>query len=218
MRIMWMVVAALIAGCAAERLAVSPPAGVDLSGKWHLNVADSDDPMRLSQALASGASVGAEGNGGQRGGRRGRGGGQGGGQGGGSGARGQGGGAGADPSSLGAAAALPVSAVSEVLHWPGQDLEVKQVGGVAAFASDGDQRVYQPNDTGKNAKRKHHARQICGWSGTSLIIQVDPDDDRPKFEEHYQLSDDSQRLVQRIVIDSGRMNGFTMSRVWDRVP
>lgn len=197
----------MIAGCATEKLAELPPAGVDLSGKWHLNVADSDDPQRLGQALAAGPGT-AGGNGGQSGGGRGRG--RGGGQ--------SGGGqntASADPS-LGLGAPLPISAVSEVLNWPGRDLEIKQLSGVAAFTSDGDNRVYQP---GGSAKRKsgHGSRQVCGWSGSSFVVMVEPDDDRPKFEEHYQVSSDGQRLVQLILIKSGRMLGFSMSRVWDRV-
>src|SRR5271155_5875817 len=39
-----------LAACASEKLAQAPPAGVDLSGRWKLNEADSDDPQRLLQA------------------------------------------------------------------------------------------------------------------------------------------------------------------------
>jgi len=44
----------LIAGCASEKLALAPPSGVDFSGHWKLNEADSDDPQRvvLSQNAA----------------------------------------------------------------------------------------------------------------------------------------------------------------------
>jgi len=206
MRAILVVVAVLMAGCAGEKLAVSPPAGVDLSGLWRLNVADSDDPQRLGQALASGAATAGD-NGGQRGGRRGRGGGQ-------SGPT-QSSASGTDMSGQ-AGVPLPVSAVSEVLRWPGRDLEIKQLSGVAAFTSDGDNRVYQPRGTAKK-KAAHGSRQVCGWSGSSLVIMVEPDDDRPKFEEHYQISSDGDRLVQLILIQSGRMMGFSMSRVWDRV-
>jgi len=199
MRALLVVVAVLIAGCAGEQLAASPPAGVDLSGHWRLNVADSDDPQRLGQALAAGAGTRGS-NGGQRGGQRGRGG-------------------GGQPGPIQSSAAgvpLPVSAVSEVLRWPGRDLEIKQLSGVAAFTSDGDNRVYQPSGTAKK-KAAHGSRQVCGWSGSNLVIMVEPDDDRPKFEEHYQISSDGDRLVQLILIKSGRMMGFSMSRVWDRV-
>jgi hypothetical protein len=207
MRAILLVVAVLISGCAGEKLAASPPAGVDLSGQWRLNVADSDDPQRLAQALASGAAT-AGNNGGQRGGRRGRGGGQ-------SGPT-QSSASGTDMSGQAAGVPLPVSAVSEVLRWPGRDLEIKQLSGVAAFTSDGDNRVYQPSGTAKK-KAAHGSTQVCGWSGSSLVIMVEPDDDRPKFEEHYQISSDRDRLVQLILIQSGRMMGFSMSRVWDRV-
>lgn len=205
MRAILFVVGILIAGCATEKLAEMPPAGVDLSGKWHLNIADSDDPLRLGQALAAGPGAAGD-SGGQRGGRRGRGGGQ-------SGSSQTG--ANADPS-LGQGAPLPVSAVSEVLNWPGRDLEIKQLSGVAAFTSNGDNRVYQPGASAKK-KTRHGSKQVCGWSGSSFVVMVEPDDDRPMFEEHYQISSDGQRLVQLVLIKSGRMTGFSMSRVWDRV-
>jgi hypothetical protein len=204
MRAILFVVAILAAGCATDRLAELPPAGVDLSGTWRLNIADSDDPMRVGQTIASGSAVSGD-NGGQRGGRR-RGGGQSG--------SGQVGGT-ADPT-LGQGAPLAITAVSEVLNWPGRDLEIKQLSGVAAFTSNGDNRVYQPGGSAKK-KSGHGSRQVCGWSGSSLVIMVEPDDDRPMFEEHYQISSDGQRLVQLVLIKSGRMTGFSMSRVWDRV-
>jgi hypothetical protein len=190
----------LLAACAGEKLAEAPPTGVDLSGRWKLNVADSDDPLRIGSALTAPPS--GNGASGPTGGRRGRGGGG-----------GQASGTGFGPS--GAGAALPVSAVSEVLQWPGRDLEVKQTGGVAAFTSDGVNRIYQPTDPGKR-KSKHGTKKVIGWSGSSLIVEVEPDDDRPKFEEHYELSSDGQRLLQLVLIKSGRMDGFSMSRVWDR--
>src|SRR5258706_15222467 len=39
----------LLTACASEKLALAPPAGVDFSGTWKLNQADSDDPQRLLQ-------------------------------------------------------------------------------------------------------------------------------------------------------------------------
>jgi hypothetical protein len=197
----------LLAGCAGEKLAPAPPAGVDLSGHWKLNVADSDDPLRLGQALdsANNPTAGAS----QAGGRSG---------GGGRGGRSQGGGGIGAGAGLGPTGApLPASAVSEILQWPGRDLVVSQSGGVAAFESDNDKRVYQPTDPHKKSS-KHGTHRTVGWSGSSLVIAIDPDDDRPKYEEHYELSSDGQRLLQLVLIKSGRMMGFSMSRVWDRVP
>jgi len=195
----------LLAGCAGEKLAPAPPPGADLSGHWKLNIADSDDPLRLGQALDSAGNPAA--NGSQSGGR---GGGRGGGQG--------SGGMGA-ASGLGQAAGPPLgsSAVNEILQWPGRDLEITQNAGVATFESDNDRRVYQPTQPGKK-KTKHGTHRVVGWSGPTLVIAIDPDDDRPQYEVHYQLSSDGQRLLQLVLIKSGRMTGFSMSRVWDRVP
>ena len=111
-----------------------------------------------------------------------------------------------------------MAAVSEVLQWPGRDLYIKQAAGVAAFTSDGQDRIYQPTDPAIHGKKsKHGGTQVCGWVGPKLVVRVEPDDDRPKFEEQYELSSDKNRLVQVVLIESGRMSGFAMSRTWDRV-
>ena len=119
-------------------------------------------------------------------------------------------------------AVLPASTLAQVLRWPGTELEIKQVAGVAAFSSDGDSRVYQPTNTVKAPKPKGRRNldgpTICGWQGAALVIDVEPDGEGPPMEERYKLSGDGQRLVQLVLIKGGRMNGFAMSRVWDRVP
>jgi len=192
-----LLVSLTLSACAAEKLALQPPPGADLSGKWHLDAAESDDPQRLADALANPGSSGS--GGGQSGGGR----------------RGRSGASGAVPGATGAP--LSMAAVSEVLQWPGRDLEIKQASGVAAFTSDGENRIYQPADPGSHGKKaKHGGTQVCGWSGPTLVVQVEPDDDRPKFEEQYALSPDKDRLVQVVLIKSGRMSGFTLSRTWDR--
>ncbi|MHB8475272.1 MAG: hypothetical protein ACYDBZ_03155 [Steroidobacteraceae bacterium] len=214
----FVVVLALIclAGCASEKLEQAPPAGVDFSGSWNLNVADSDDPQRLMQAQFNAPAAGQSGTspsgGGGRGGRQ--------------------GGAGGYPGSP--APVMPsVAFLSEGLRWPGKQLEIKQVAGVVAFISEGTHRVCQPTEGG----HRHHptardgapsgrdapprARDApvahCGWMEKTLIVRGgDPDDDRPPFEEHYSLSDDGRRLVEVVEFKGGRSSGFTMSRVWDR--
>jgi hypothetical protein len=134
--------------------------------------------------------------------------------------------------------------MGEGLRWPGKALEVKQVAGVVAFISEGASRVCQPMDASGNPHRHRgpsndrddatgrgagsrdaspRARDTppprCGWAEKTLIVQGgDPDDDHPPFEEHYSLSDDKQRLVEVVGFTGGRSSGFTMSRVWDRIP
>jgi hypothetical protein len=226
MRLVVVVAVMYLAACASEKLAQAPPAGVDFSGRWKLNEADSDDPQRLLQAQLNppAADQSTSGGSGGRGGGR-----QGGGRGGGAG--------GMNPGGPSGPVMPPVSALSEGLRWPGKQLEIKQVAGVVAFTSDGINRVCQPMDGGK--VHRHHAdaagrddaapgrdrrgagRDLppprCGWAEKTLIVQGgDPDEDRPPFEEHYSLSDDGQRLVEVVGFKGGRSSGFTMSRVWDR--
>jgi hypothetical protein len=204
----------LLTSCASERLSINPPPGVDFSGKWKLNEADSDDPLHLMQAqnAATGTHETNDGNGGGRGGRRG-------------GARGQGGPggyAGPPPPALGA--------MSVALRWPSKQLEVKQVAGVVAFTSDGRNRICQPNSERKRRPKpdphdrdsmpagRDAAPAVCGWLESTLIVKGgDPDDERAGYEEHYELSADHQRLVETVVFMGGRSNGYTLSRVWDRV-
>jgi hypothetical protein len=208
-----------LAACASEKLSQAPPAGVDLSGKWKLNEADSDDPRHVAQSQSDPSAVPASQSGGGRGGR-------------------QGGGRGGMPATYGGPAGPMMPAMStlgDALRWPGKQLELKQVAGVVAFSSDGVNRVCQPTDGGKphhpRAERdSDHGRDApargremppprCGWAEKSLIVQeIDPDEDHPPFEEHYSLSDDGQRLVEVIDFRGGRSSGFTISRVWDRVP
>jgi len=222
MRIAVIILAVLcLAACASDRLAPAPKPNVDLTGNWRLNAADSDDPMHLSQsqidAAATNSQTGGSGSGG-RGGRRG----------------------GGIPGAAGPTGpSMPsVSALGAGLRWPGQDLQIKQIAGVAAFSSDGRNIVFQP----AAAQKKHRPRggptggddlpqgrdmpaqgrdappPVCGWDGKTLVVRtIDPDDDQPPFEQRYSVSEDGQRLVEIVSFRGGRSGGFTMSRVWDRV-
>jgi hypothetical protein len=209
----------LVSSCASDRLSLAPPAGVDFSGNWQLNEADSDDTSHLMQSAAaqSDANPGGGAGGGNSGGRGRRGGPQ----------------AGGYPG-LGVPATPSMGVLGAGLRWPGKRLVIKQVAGVVAFTSDGRNRVCQPSDAAQ--KSSHHgnssdrdaplpaAREapppICGWLEKTLIVRnkKDPDDDRPPFEERYSLADDGQRLIEVVGFKGGNSNGFTASRVWDRVP
>ena len=193
---------------------MAPPAGVDFTGRWKLNIADSDDPGRLLQAQfdrpGSRGEYGRSGSGGPEG----R---QGGGRGGLS-----GGGAILGP-------LIPsVGVLSDALRWPGQELEVKQVAGVTAFSSEGITRLCQPMD---REKRRPHGRRDerppqrdggiarCGWEQKTLIVQEgETDEDHPPYEERYSLSEDGLRLIGVVGFTGGRSSGFTVSRVWDKTP
>jgi hypothetical protein len=216
------VFAAIIAlsACASDGLRPAAPSGVDFTGRWKLNEAESDDPLHLQQTANAQASqsAGNTGNtgGGGRGGRGGRGGG------------------GVGYPTLAAPVTPAMAAMAEALRFPGKQLEVKQVGGVVAFTSDGRNRVCQPSNAKKDSQQRHGsssdrdaplpaAREApppsCGWLEKTLIVRVsrDPDEDRPPAEEHYSISEDGQRLVEEVRLKGGRSNGFSMSRVWDRV-
>jgi hypothetical protein len=204
----------LLAGCATEKLALQPPSGVDFSGHWKLNEADSDDPQRVAQSQGVASAAGAAGGQGGRGGGR---------RGGGSGPAGQSG-------PLGPA--MPgVGALSDGLRWPGRELDVQQTAGIVTVSSMGVRQIYKPAaDSGRHAPSASDSSQArgrdrrdgpppaCGWDGRVLVIQAEnPDDDHPPFEERYSLSEDGQRLIEVIAFKGGRSGGFTVSRVWDRV-
>lgn len=229
MRIALLVALSCLSACANENLALAPPSGVDFTGRWKLDEADSDDPMRIVQSQLTTGGRGASGSTGSAG-RRGQGG-RGGGSDGRQGAGGEYGGPG-----MGAPSLPAVGALSEALRWPGKELEIKQVAGVVAVTSAGDSRVFQPvaggnrrshrNSSEEGAPRDRDLRirgrdegpPLCGWDGKTLVVQSGaPDDDHPPFEERYSVSDDGQRLIEVVGFKSSRSSGFTLSRVWERV-
>ena len=212
MRAGWVITVLLIAGCASEKLALTPPPGVNFSGHWKLNEADSDDPQRVVLSQNVGAQTGPNGSGGQ----------------GGPGGQGRGSGRGGRSDMGGGAPLGPVtpamSALSDGMRWPGRQLDIEQSAGVVTIASLGTSQVYRPGASGAPNDRETRARDrraspvACGWDGKILVVQSEnPDDERPPFEERYSLSDDGQRLVEVVAFKGGRSGGFTVSRVWDRV-
>jgi hypothetical protein len=215
MRVALLAAVVFMSACATDGLNLAPPRGVDFSGHWKLNAADSDDPMHLLQmANAQAGAFDGSGNSG-RGGRGGRG--------------GQGGGyPGVMPP-----ATPSVSVLAEAARFPGKQLDIKQVGGILTFSSSDQTRVCQPGDAKKAHRNRLDASDRdaplpaardtpppkCGWLEKTLIVRsTERDEDRPPFEEHYSISEDGQRLVEEVIFRGGRSNGFTMSRVWDRAP
>jgi hypothetical protein len=207
------VLAAIIAlgACANDGLRSAPPPGVNFSGQWKLNAADSDDPTHL--LLAANGQAAEAGNSGGRGGRGGR------------------------SQGLGAPTLIPpatpsIGALTEAVRFPGKQLEIKQAAGVITFTSDGRNRTCQPSDAQRDSRHRSRstdrdaplpaAREAppptCGWSDKTLIVRGrDADEDRPPFEERYSLYEDGQRLIEEVSFRGGRSNGFILSRVWDRV-
>jgi hypothetical protein len=206
MRIALILAAIVLAGCASEKLASTPPAGVDLSGVWKLNEADSDDPQRLMQSQLATATASAGAGGTSSSGRGSRNGG--------TVARGP----------LGPV--MPsVAALDEGLRWPGKSVAIKQSGGVVTFTSDGKNRMCRPGaGSPSQAADPAHGRgsappPICGWDDKILVVQSgDPEDDHPPFELRFSVADDGQRLIEVVNFKGGRSSGFTASRVWDRLP
>src|SRR5882757_140295 len=213
MRVAILAAVILLSACASNDMALAPPPGVDFSGRWKLNAADSDDPLHLLQIANAQASAAADNaNAGGRGGR------------------GRGGAGYPAPTPP---ATPSVAVLAEATRFPGRQLEIKQVNGVLTFTSEGQIRVCQPGDVHK--ARPHRASGSdrdaplpaardtppprCGWSEKTLIVRSNEvDEDRPPFEEHYRISEDGQRLVEEVSFRGGRSSGFVMSRVWDRLP
>jgi hypothetical protein len=123
-----------------------------------------------------------------------------------------------------------VTALSDGLHWPGKNVEVKQVAGVVTITSAGSSQVCHPSAEAKSHPHRQPGTAptrdrgdgpppSCGWDDKTLVVQFrDTDDEGPPFIKRYSLSDDGQRLIEVVGFKGGRSNGFSMSRVWDRVP
>jgi hypothetical protein len=111
------------------------------------------------------------------------------------------------------------------LHWTGKDLQIKQVAGTVEITFDNMTRVYRPasakghmpaSANADDAQRRDGPPPICCWSAKTLIV-LDSEDVRLRVEQDYGISEDGQRLVEVVGV-KGHMDGFTMSRVWDRAP
>src|ERR1700688_2165941 len=74
MRVALLVALMCLSACVSEKLALAPPSGVDFTGRWKLNEADSDDPLRVVQSQMKDTGPGTSGDSGSSGGRRGQGG------------------------------------------------------------------------------------------------------------------------------------------------
>ena len=113
------------------------------------------------------------------------------------------------------------------MHWPGKNLQIKQDAGTVELTSDNINRTYHPagakrhmptSGSGEGAQRRGGLPSLCGWSAKTLVVLAgDSEDDRLPVERHYGISEDGQRLVEVVGI-KGHMDGFTVSRVWDRTP
>jgi hypothetical protein len=206
----------VLTGCASGNLASAPPAGVDLSGHWKLNVADSDDPQRLMQsqiaaATANTTSDGQTGSSGRGGRNRGR-------------------------SSLQGGPTGPmmpsVLVLDEALRWPGRDLTIKQASGTVTFISDGSPRPCRSHQgqghrlsgarSGRNGATRGRGDAPpprCGWDERTLVVQSgEADEDHPPFEQRFSVSEDGRRLEEIVVFKGGRSSGYVASREWDRAP
>ena len=204
MRMAMLAGACILAACASDRLATAPPAGVDLSGHWTLDEAESDDAQRLLQSQLAAATANASGSGQTSAGRR--------------------GGRAGGPAPLGPV--MPaVTVLDEGLRWPGKDVSIKQSGSVVTFSSGASVRDCQLTPAKASAHlaatrgRGDAPPPRCGWDQGTLVVQsVEPEEDRPPYEQRFSVSSDGRRLVEIILFRGGRSEGFTASRVWNRVP
>jgi hypothetical protein len=203
MRIAVLVSVCLFVGCASERLATVPPAGVDLSGHWRLDEAESDDAQRLmqSQLTAATAANGSGGQGGSNGRRR-------------QGAVGPQGPLGPIMPS--------VALLAEGLRWPAKSLSIKQGGGSIEFSGDGSVRQCSTTHEVKARPSPSRGRgdappPRCGWDDKTLVVESGGvDEDRAPYDQRFSLSEDGERLIEVVTFQTGASRGFTASRVWDR--
>jgi hypothetical protein len=201
MRVAMLAGACILSACASNGLTPAPPSGVDLSGHWTLDEADSDDAQRLLQSQLKAATQNASGSG-QTATRRGA----------------------IGPTALGPVMP-PLLVLDEGLRWPGKDLAIKQSGPVVTFSSGGSVRDCQlktakaPPHPGVATRGRGDAPPPrCGWDQGTLVVESgEPEEDHPPYEQRFSLSPDHQQLVEVILFRGGRSDGFSASRVWNRV-
>lgn len=197
----WWVLLLIVAvqGC-ADRLALRAPTGVDLSGTWHLNKADSDDPINVMQSQMAALGAGAPGfppGGGPPGGR---------------------------PPPGGFAGGAPVgpridpAALQRALNWPRETLVIRQQDASIEFDSDGQQRLLRP--ASRPCVSVPTPRGVvaasCGWSQRSLVIKAESRRRSAPIEK-YALSEDGRRLIQTLLLKGGPGGELKLTRSFDAV-
>lgn len=203
MRIAVLVSVCLFAGCAGDRLATAPPAGVDFSGYWKLDEAESDDAQRLMQSQLKAATATNSGAGQSSSGRRRQG----------------------VPGPQGPSGPVmpSVAVLADGLRWPGKNLSIKQGGSFVEFSGDGNVRQCSTH-AGKVHPTPSPSRgrgdappPRCGWDDKTLVVESgEPDEDRPLYDQRFSLSEDGEQLIEVVTFKGGASSGFTASRVWDR--
>jgi hypothetical protein len=112
------------------------------------------------------------------------------------------------------------------LRWPGKDVSIKQSGAVVTFSSGGSVRDCQltpakaPTHPGARTRGRGDAPPPrCGWDQGTLVVQSgEPEEDHPPYEQRFSLSSGGEQLVEVVLFKGGRSDGFSASRVWNRVP
>jgi hypothetical protein len=119
----------------------------------------------------------------------------------------------------------PVSVLDEGLRWPGKDVSIRQSGTAVTFSSGASVRDCQvtpakaPAHPATTRGRGDAPPPRCGWDQGTLVVQSgEPEEDRPPYEQRFSVTSDGQQLVEVITFKGGRSEGFTASRVWNRVP
>ena len=203
MRIAMLAGACILAACASDQLATTPPSGVNLSGHWTLDEEDSDDAQRLLQSQLTAATANASGSGQTAPSRRGS--------------------RSAGPVPTGGPVMPPLGVLDEGLRWPGKDVSIKQSGAVVTFSTGGSMRDCQLTPSKASAHsaptrgRGDAPPPRCGWDQGTLVVQSgEAEEDRPPYEQRFSVSADHQQLLEVILFKGGRSDGFTASRVWNR--
>jgi len=213
-RLMLCAAATVLAGCAADRFAPEPPAGVTLAGAWKLDHAASDDPQkllermraealkRMSRRVAAGPPPNARG-GNARGaqpeeppyepdftpppGSR------------------------ADPLKRSPMAHVIIERLAR-----GDFLSVRQ--GPAEFVLDygGSQRRFTPGGHSVVSAEGGVGDQSSGWKGREYIIRVRAQLG-PDVTEHFALSADGAHLVEKLHIAAEELAAVELTRVYDPI-
>jgi hypothetical protein len=214
---------AALAGCAGGPQAESP-AGVSLAGIWKLNHSLSDDPQQViakmrAQALKIMARSSASGGGSDEATRAGRG--------------GRGGATGTqspdvnpltpdEPATGGHGAHRPdplqyspmMHALSEALA-RGDFLTVRQSSEQLVFDYGTTARSFTPGVHSVVSAQMGVADQVSGWDGRDYVINIRAQLG-PNIVDRYGLSNDGQRLVEKLRIGPAELPAVALTRVYER--
>jgi hypothetical protein len=187
-RVLCLLLAAPLAGCAGRQLAAEPAAGPSIAGAWKLNPAASDDPQKIIERMRAEATQRINRQTQQQ-----------------------------APEPNRHLDPLRNSQMMRVLAAAlarGDFLTVKSSAAEVVFDYGTSVRSFTPGVHSVVSAEGGVGEQVSGWSGHEYVITVRAQMG-PNIAEHYSLSPDGKHLIEKLSIGPAELAAVNLTRVYD---